>query len=301
MKDFFKFKPYKLTESFYANLSALFLAMSIITGPISIIFGLILFECYSVYLTEDDITIYLFSTIVLFAISLFLFVKTYKKYKKTEKQLIKTMRDAKRFVNMLRTDVLTIYSPDLDIEDFLLLELLKFHNTHVYETLYVFPMTYLVKSGYFTSRKDLVKDESVETVEKEILGAMFPRIRSYSDRPNRIRKPEMFSRYFVREDIVRERIKLYDLFDELITEQQVHGLMKKLSTRPEDTKELFESLDKYGRMYIDGQESLKRYIYIILCALSSLITSFKRGWNWAITLPSLSSILVTNMHAARIP
>ena len=91
MKDFFKFKPYKLTESFYANLSALFLAMSIITGPISIIFGLILFECYSVYLTEDDITIYLFSTIVLFAISLFLFVKTYKKYKKTEKQLIKTI------------------------------------------------------------------------------------------------------------------------------------------------------------------------------------------------------------------
>ena len=91
MKDFFKFKPYKLTESFYANLSALFLAMSIITGPISIIFGLILFECYSIYLTEDDITIYLFSTIVLFAISLFLFVKTYKKYKKTEKQLIKTI------------------------------------------------------------------------------------------------------------------------------------------------------------------------------------------------------------------
>ena len=91
MKDFFKFKPYKLTESFYANLSALFLAVSIITGPISIIFGLILFECYSVYLTEDDITIYLFSTIVLFAISLFLFVKTYKKYKKTEKQLIKTI------------------------------------------------------------------------------------------------------------------------------------------------------------------------------------------------------------------
>ncbi len=91
MKDFFKFKPYKLTESFYANLSALFLAMSIITGPISIIFGLILFECYSVYLTEDDITIYLFSTIVLFAISLFLFVKTYKKYKKTENQLIKTI------------------------------------------------------------------------------------------------------------------------------------------------------------------------------------------------------------------
>ena len=191
-------------------------------------------------------------------------------YRQTFKQLIKTMRDAKRFVNMLRTDVLTIYSLDLDIEDFLLLELLKFHNTHVYETLYAFPMTYLVKSGYFTSRKDLVKDESVETVEKEILGAMFPRIRSYSDRPNRIRKPEMFSRYFVREDIVRERIKLYDLFDELITEQQVHGLMEKLSTRPEDTKELFESLDKYGRMYIDGLESLKRYIYIILCANSVL-------------------------------
>ena len=91
MKDFFKFKPYKLTESFYANLSALFLAMSIITGPISIIFGLILFECYSVYLTEEDITIYLFSTIVLFVISVFLFIKTYKKYKKAEKQLIKSL------------------------------------------------------------------------------------------------------------------------------------------------------------------------------------------------------------------
>lgn len=89
MKDFLKFKPYKLTESFYANLSALFLAMSIITGPISIIFGLILFECYSVYLVEEDITIYLFSTLILFAISLFLFIKTYKKYKKSEKELIK--------------------------------------------------------------------------------------------------------------------------------------------------------------------------------------------------------------------
>ena len=89
MKEIFKFRPYQLTESFYANLSALFLAMSIITGPISIIFGLILFECYSVYLTEEDVTIYLFSTLVLFSISVFLFVKTYKKYKKTEKQLIK--------------------------------------------------------------------------------------------------------------------------------------------------------------------------------------------------------------------
>ena len=191
-------------------------------------------------------------------------------HRKRFKQVIRTMRDAKRFVNMLKTDVLTIYSPDLDMEDFLLLELLKFHNTHLYETLYEMPTTYLNDTNYFGFKKELATNEKLEDIEKEILAAMFPKNRSNSDRPNRIRKPEMFAQYFVRGDMDREQIKLYDLFDELNTEKQVRGMLESISTRPDDIKELFELIDKYGKMYVDSVESFKRYIYIILCANSVL-------------------------------
>lgn len=191
-------------------------------------------------------------------------------HRKRFKQVIRTMRDAKRFVNMLKTDVLTIYSRDLDMEDFLLLELLKFHNTHLYETLYEMPTTYLNDSSYFSVKKEVATSKKIEDIEKELLAAMFPKDISYSDRPNRIRKPEMFAQYFVREEKERERVKLYDLFDELITEKQVRGMLESISTRPDDINELFESIDKYGKMYVDSVESFKRYIYIILCANSVL-------------------------------
>ena len=91
MKDLFKFKPYKKTESFYANLSALFLSMSIIFGPISIITGIVLFKCYSIYLNEVDISMYYGTTLVLLIISIHLFVVTYKKYNKLEKYNIKNI------------------------------------------------------------------------------------------------------------------------------------------------------------------------------------------------------------------
>ena len=68
MKDIFKYKPYKKNESFYSNLSALFLSMIIIFGPISFIFGSILFKCYAIYLDEMDVTIYAVTSLMILII-----------------------------------------------------------------------------------------------------------------------------------------------------------------------------------------------------------------------------------------
>lgn len=91
MKDIFKFKPYRKTESFYANLSALFLSSSIIFGPIAIIFGAILFRCYAIYLDDLDVLVYTVTCLVLFIISFYFFNLSFSKYKDMKKYVLKNL------------------------------------------------------------------------------------------------------------------------------------------------------------------------------------------------------------------
>ena len=189
-------------------------------------------------------------------------------HRKLFKRVVKTIRDAKRYINTIKTDVLTIYTPDLDMEDFLLIELLKYYNTSLYEKLFIAPERYCLTSAYYTINKSAPDYPTLSEVELDLLDAMFPKESTRRDRPNRIRKQGMFWKYFIRPEKKNDRVLLSDLFSSKIDEAQVHNLLEEANSRADDAKVLIGDIDQYGRKCIDNIDSFKRYVQIILHANS---------------------------------
>lgn len=104
---------------------------------------------------------------------------------------IQTLRDAKRYLNLLRSDY-TQVETEVDLEDFMLITLLKYSNIEKYEEMFFNPNKYFNKGARITYIESADKDNS-------ILKILFPQSAEQSRRPRRIRDKDAFLSYFVAE------------------------------------------------------------------------------------------------------
>ena len=108
------------------------------------------------------------------------------------KEHLRTLRDAKRFLNILRSDYRQV-EKEVDLEDFLLITLIKYSDITVYEELFFYPQKYLDTQGIISYIINSNKKFDA------ILTALFPQTSEPSRRPRRIREKDSFLTYFVAE------------------------------------------------------------------------------------------------------
>ena len=104
-----------------------------------------------------------------------------------------TLRDAKRYLNLLRSDYAQVET-EVDMEDFMLITLVKYSCVEEYEEMFFNPKKYL-DLGALISYKEDSKNKHCS----EILQLLFPKSSEPSRRPRRIRDNESFLTYFVAE------------------------------------------------------------------------------------------------------
>ena len=103
---------------------------------------------------------------------------------------LQTLRDAKRYLNLLRSDYSQVET-EVDLEDFMLITLLKYSNIEMYESVFFYP------DRYFKKGSPIVYIHSKEA--NSILRQLFPDTKEQSRRPRRIRDNNAFLTYFVAE------------------------------------------------------------------------------------------------------
>lgn len=103
---------------------------------------------------------------------------------------LQTLRDAKRYLNLLRSDYLQVET-EVDLEDFMLITLLKYSDIATYESVFFYP------DRYFKKGSQIVYIDSKEG--NSILRQLFPDTKEQSRRPRRIRDNNAFLTYFVAE------------------------------------------------------------------------------------------------------
>ena len=104
---------------------------------------------------------------------------------------LQTLRDAKRYLNLLRSDYSQVEA-EVDLEDFMLITLLKYSNIEKYEELFFNPNKYFSKGARITYIESEEKDNSIMKI-------LFPQSAEQSRRPRRIRDKDAFLSYFVAE------------------------------------------------------------------------------------------------------
>lgn len=180
------------------------------------------------------------------------------------RKVILTLRDAKRYLNILKSDILTIYSRNVETEDFMLLSLLKYHNTRLYELLYAIPNKYLHFGDVIAVDLSAENHKELDTLDQDILNELFPSKAEYNDRPCKIRKRSNFHDYFVRPDEAVERLELSELFDMSMDEQQLQSVIETACKNEAVTKDFLINFEQFGRRYIDDKKSFRRFLLIVL-------------------------------------
>ena len=180
------------------------------------------------------------------------------------RKAILTMRDAKRYLNILKSDILTVYSRNVETEDFMLLSLLKYHNTRAYEMLYAMPNRYLQIGEEYVIDKAAEEYKKLEVLDKEILDQLFPPDSVVNNRPAKIRKRNYFDYYFIRYSETEERIELSELFDLALNEQQLQTKIAAACANEAIVKDFLVNFDQFGRRYIDDEQSFRRFLLIVL-------------------------------------
>lgn len=180
------------------------------------------------------------------------------------RKVILTLRDAKRYLNILKSDILTIYSRNVETEDFMLLSLLKYHNTRLYELLYAIPNKYLHFGDVIAVDLSAENHKELDTLDQDILNELFPSKAEYNDRPCKIRKRSNFHDYFVRPDEAVERLELSELFDTSMDEQQLQSVIETTCKNETVTKDFLINFEQFGRRYIDDKKSFRRFLLIVL-------------------------------------
>ena len=180
------------------------------------------------------------------------------------KKGLSTLRDVKRFLNIVKTDVLTIYTLDLDTEDFILLEFLKYHHIGLYETLWHLPEKYASYREYVTIHKELNKQNELDDIDKEVLNLLFAADSNSNNNPAKIRKRDNYASYFIRPERSSDAIKLNDIYSPSIDKSALRTILDKACSNENVLKNLCDSIEQFGRLYIDDDETMKRYLYIIL-------------------------------------
>ena len=180
------------------------------------------------------------------------------------RKTILTMRDAKRYLNILKNDVLTIYSRNVETEDFMLLSLLKYHNVRVYEMLYAMPNMYLQFEDVISINPAAEDYKKMGELDKSILNILFPSNSEYNDRPSKIRKRKNFDYYFFRYNETEGRIGLSELFDLSIDEQQLQSTIEAACKNESIAKDFLTNFEQFGRRYIDDGKSFRRFLLIVL-------------------------------------
>ena len=185
------------------------------------------------------------------------------KYSKLFSKCIITMRDAKRYLNMLKSDILVVNLSTIVIEDFMLLELLKYLDTNLYEAIFLSPERYLIFYPKITTNNESDNYKKLDEDKIYILKNLFP-IDNANDRPYKIRNRDNFFEYFVQSSPNKEKLNLSWFFDSNIDESSLFDKVKVVIQENSTLKELLNLLDQYGRQYICDITSLKRYVHIIL-------------------------------------
>jgi hypothetical protein len=180
------------------------------------------------------------------------------------RNVILTMRDAKRYLNILKSDMLAVYSPNIETEDIMLLSLLKYHNVRVYEKLYAMPYKYL-QFGDVSIVNTMAKDyQELDALDSSILSTLFPTDPHLNDRPCKIRKRKHFNDYFIRHDEAEDRIELSGLFDMSLDEQRLQVTIEDACQNEAVAKDLLVNFEQFGRRYIDDEQSFRRFLLIVL-------------------------------------
>ena len=180
------------------------------------------------------------------------------------RRAILTMRDAKRYLNILRSDILTIYSRNVETEDFMLLSLLKYNNTRLYEMLYTMPSKYLQFKEVITVNTGAEDYKKLDSLDQDILSKLFPTIPQDNDRPSKIRKRKNFDYYFIRPDETVGRIELSELFDLSLEELQLQIKIEAACKKETIAKDFLTNFEQFGRRYIDDKQSFRRFLLIVL-------------------------------------
>ena len=185
-------------------------------------------------------------------------------WSKLYRKAILTMRDAKRYLNILKSDLLVAYSPNIEMEDFMLLSLLKYHNVRVYEMLYAVPNKYLQFGDVSIVNKGADDYQNLDVLDKSILNVLFPSDSHANDRPCKIRKRKHFNDYFIRHDEAEDRIELSELFDMSLDEQRLQVTIEEACQNEAVAKDFLVNFDQFGRRYIDDEQSFRRFLLIVL-------------------------------------
>lgn len=185
------------------------------------------------------------------------------KYFRLFSKYIVTMRDAKRYLNMLKSDLLVINISSVVVEDFLLLELLKYLDANLYESIYLRPERYLNFYPKIKTNNESDNYKNLDEDKKYILKYLFP-IDNANDRPYKIRNRDNFFEYFVQSSPNKEKLNLSWFFDSDIDESSLFDKVKVVIQENSTLNELLNLLDQYGRQYICDTTSLERYVHIIL-------------------------------------
>jgi hypothetical protein len=125
---------------------------------------------------------------------------------------LQTLRDAKRYLNLLRSDYSQVEA-EVDLEDFMLITLLKYSNIEMYEELFFNPNKYFSKGARVT----YVEHEGEDNL---ILKILFPQASEQSRRPRRIRDKDAFLTYFVAEIYSLPMAKMTEVLRQDISNSQ---------------------------------------------------------------------------------
>ena len=185
------------------------------------------------------------------------------KYSGLFSKCIATIRDAKRYLNMLKSDILVVDLSSVVIEDFMLLELLKYLDVNLYETIFLTPYEYLQFTSKIIINDNLDKNSEIDEDKTNILKYLFPK-NNANDRPYKIRNRDNFFEYFVQSSPNRDKLNLSIFFDSSVDESNLFDKLKVVTQDDNTLNELLNLLDQYGRQYICDITSLKRYVRIIL-------------------------------------
>ena len=179
------------------------------------------------------------------------------------KRSILTLRDAKRYLNLLQTDLLVIKTPDLSNEDFMLLTLLKFLNVNVYESICYTPAKWLSISNSFLIYDDAKHAKEVQEV-REIMAALFPNSGSKSNMPGKIRNSDTFNGYFVKSVNFKDTVQSSEVFDNTITTTELHNKIVLLCGSEVSRAKFIDYLEKFGKLYIEDKDTLLHLVEIVL-------------------------------------
>lgn len=177
---------------------------------------------------------------------------------------ITTLRDAKRYLNILKTDLLTIKSASIDNEDFMLITLLKYRSMRDYESLCTNPLEILSLSGSHMVYGNVKEGENKEKDEViiNILTTLF-------SAQTRIAADKMFNRdrfydYFAKPSDVLIAAQPSEIFNPSMDEMALHAKIAYLCSTDELQAEYFNYLKKFGVLYIDNKDALLRLVEVVL-------------------------------------